>query len=238
MIKKIYLIILMLIIAASIQAGDFSYLSKKFENKNYLIYINKADKQLYLIGKDMKPFKQYEIGTGEEQGRKLHAGDKKTPEGVYKITQILAAEEPGFLKRLKTNLVEKNTYASAYDEFKKNQRELRHMNEVFFKLKDGHKKYGTQEDLGYSVYGPAFLRLNYPNKEDKKRYSEALKKWEIDEKGNGRVFGMGAGIALHGTNDNPWLGQDASSGCVRMKNTDMLELLEYVEKGMTVIIEK
>lgn len=45
-------------------------------------------------------------------------------------------------------------------------------------------------------------------------------------------------IYLHGTNDEPRIGQRASQGCIRMKNADIIELFEWIEEGTPVWIEE
>ena len=43
-------------------------------------------------------------------------------------------------------------------------------------------------------------------------------------------------IYIHGTPDEMGLGYTASHGCVRMRNTDILGLYEYVELGTPVLL--
>lgn len=43
-------------------------------------------------------------------------------------------------------------------------------------------------------------------------------------------------IYIHGTAEEGLIGQPASHGCVRMKNKDVINLFNRVEKGLTVII--
>ena len=45
-------------------------------------------------------------------------------------------------------------------------------------------------------------------------------------------------IYVHGTNDEHLIGFPASHGCVRMKNSDMVELFDRVEEGILVVIEE
>ena len=68
---------------------------KKFEyvppsdTSNYCILVaNKAVKSLYVLQKHASSWrvvKEYDIGIGEQEGRKVTAGDKRTPEGKYFI---------------------------------------------------------------------------------------------------------------------------------------------------------
>ncbi|HWB58377.1 MAG TPA: L,D-transpeptidase [Chthoniobacteraceae bacterium] len=44
-------------------------------------------------------------------------------------------------------------------------------------------------------------------------------------------------IYIHGTNHESQIGRAASHGCVRMRNADVAELYELVDKGMEVVIE-
>jgi hypothetical protein len=59
------------------------------------------------------------------------------------------------------------------------------------------------------AYGPLFIRLNTPN-------------WK--------------GIGIHGTHDPDSIGTDATEGCVRMQNDDLLEFADAIEIGTTVTI--
>ncbi len=56
---------------------------------NYLIVADKGAKILHLLKREAnvwKVYKDYEMATGEQSGRKETAGDKRTPEGIYFIT--------------------------------------------------------------------------------------------------------------------------------------------------------
>jgi len=44
-------------------------------------------------------------------------------------------------------------------------------------------------------------------------------------------------IYIHGTPEEGLIGQPASHGCIRMKNTDVIELFDLVEEGTVVMIE-
>jgi lipoprotein-anchoring transpeptidase ErfK/SrfK len=44
-------------------------------------------------------------------------------------------------------------------------------------------------------------------------------------------------IYIHGTPEEGLIGQPASHGCIRMKNTDVIELFDLVEEGTLVMIE-
>lgn len=45
------------------------------------------------------------------------------------------------------------------------------------------------------------------------------------------------GYAIHGTHDPDSIGHKASEGCIRLRNEDILELRQYVYRGMPVRIE-
>ncbi len=216
---KKFLYFFIFIFVINLFAYDINKIKKYFINydKKYIIYILKGQKKLYLIDSNYQIIKEYKISTGLEKGPKLYEGDNKTPEGEYKIIDILSY---------------KRTKYTSDIEFEKNKNNLKRMNSIYLKAKDGHKKFGTDEDLGYDSYGPVFIRLNYPNEEDKKRYKEAKKKKLIPE---GRK--IGSGIAIHGTNDEASLGYNASSGCIRMNNNDIEELLDFIKRDMKIIIE-
>ena len=53
---------------------------------------------------------------------------------------------------------------------------------------------------------------------------------------NGPVDSLRRYIYIHGTPDTEPMGIPASHGCVRMRNTDLIELFKAVEKGTTVDI--
>jgi L,D-transpeptidase YbiS len=44
-------------------------------------------------------------------------------------------------------------------------------------------------------------------------------------------------IYIHGTNHEDEIGAPASHGCIRMKNTDLIELFELVPEGADVVVE-
>ncbi|MEK7483277.1 MAG: L,D-transpeptidase [Planctomycetota bacterium] len=98
---------------------------------------------------------------------------------------------------------------------------LQRFNRSHLSALQGHHKFGKpQEDLGTNSYGPYFLMLNYPNAQDRKL---------------GR---SGSGIGIHGTNDPDSLGQEATSGCIRMKNEDLTWLAQWITAGTPVQINK
>lgn len=44
-------------------------------------------------------------------------------------------------------------------------------------------------------------------------------------------------VYIHGTNDEELIGTQASHGCVRMRNHDIIELFDLIEEGVRVQIE-
>ncbi len=183
----------------------------------YIIYVSKKDFILFLYNRDVKLVAKYEIGYGlnPDKKAKLYSGDKRTPEGIYRITEILSMDA--------------NKNSKAY-------KKLRDMNSVYFKAKDGHYKFGKKDvDLGRNAYGTRFFRIDYPNKKDRQRYQMALRNEKIP-KTNGRARSIGSGIAIHGNSDPPSIGQLCSSGCVRMYNKDIIELGRFVRFNIPVII--
>lgn len=218
----------------SLNTSDFK---KYFENyeKKYIIYISKEQKKLFLIDDNKQIIKEYKIATGLNEGPKLYSGDNRTPEGEYEITKILSYKKPKYLIEKEKILSEKEKI-KLIKEYEKGKLELKKMNDTYLRAKDGHKKFGTDEDLGYNSYGPVFIRINYPNKQDKKRYEQAKKENKIPKE-NGDYKSIGYGIAIHGTNDDNSIGHNASSGCIRMKNEDIEELLFYIEPKLKVIIK-
>lgn len=67
------------------------------------------------------------------------------------------------------------------------------------------------------AYGPYFLRLKTGKEE-----TVSKKSW--------------SGIGIHGTHDNASIGTNASEGCVRMKNEELVEMMEFAEVGTAVKI--
>ncbi len=45
-------------------------------------------------------------------------------------------------------------------------------------------------------------------------------------------------IYIHGTPEEGYIGQPASHGCIRMKNTDVIELYDFVDEGTPILILK
>lgn len=173
----------------------------------YILAVSKKDYVLYVIRKtDKAVLEKFPVGLGKNPGRKLIAGDEKTPEGIYYITEIL----------------------------KESDEKLKKMNSIYWKAKDGHFFYGfPNKDLGKNVYGPRFIRFSYPNEEDKKLFQQLKKEGKIPKNA-----AMSPWIAIHGTNDPASIGKNASSGCVRMLNSDIQKLDPYIQIGTQIIIQE
>lgn len=216
--------------------------------KTYFIYINKSQKRLYLVDRNIKVWRKYIISVGKNHGQKLYRGDFKTPEGIYFIDEIYQYDEPWYLKRLKDKIemmdkkspnynVYKKYFQNLIEKYRKSKKKLEKLNKTYLQAKDGFKKFKTGESLGFNSYGPVFMLLDYPNEDDYKRYKEALDEGLIKRDKNLYFKDPGGGIAIHGTNDEDALGYNSSAGCIRMRNQDILELIRYVIEGTMVIIE-
>lgn len=183
----------------------------------FAIVISKEKFILSVYDLDFNKVVSYKMGYGSNRDMrpKLHQNDKRTPEGMYRINEILSMD------------------ASRETE---SYRKLKHMNGVYFSSKSGYSKFNNQEaDLGDNVYGPRFLSIDYPNERDRENYSKALEKGEIPLV-KGSPLSIGYGIAIHGNNDEESIGNLCSSGCIRMYNRDIVELDRFVEIGTPVFI--
>lgn len=60
---------------------------------------------------------------------------------------------------------------------------------------------------------------------------------EIGRNKGGQVDSLGRYIYIHGTPDTTPLGQPGSRGCVRMRNTDIIELADWIKIDCKVCIE-
>lgn len=248
--KKISAVILLIVMPVFICAGYFQNIEDylKGYNKKYFIYVNRGLKRLYLVDNKLKVWKSYVVATGAKNGDKIYRGDNKTPAGVYKIKEINQYHEPWYLKQLRNDLIKYQKDSGRYrfyrDHYKKmkyktltGRKKIESLNSVYLYASQGHKKYGTTDDLGDNAYGSGFMLLDYPNKLDMKKYRAALVSGRVPVDANGDYLPPGSGIAIHGTNDNPSLGFDASSGCVRMLNEDLVEISNYVSEGTMVVID-
>lgn len=247
--KKKFLLAAGLVLSAfaCLHALDFSNYSALFEKygEKHILIAEKKEKMIYVIDASLNTIAAFKISTGLNAENKIYAGDNATPEGSYVITEILEEEKPDSLSDLESeagncseNCAETERKLALYKkEHEKNRARLALMNSVYFRAKDGHKKWGTNLDLGKNAYGPVFMRLSYPEKPDIKRHESAKKRGYLPMRNDGSYPGPGSGIAIHGTNDPESLGQDASSGCVRLLNEEVLLLRKYVSKGVKVIIK-
>ncbi|MCU0822380.1 MAG: L,D-transpeptidase [Spirochaetes bacterium] len=184
----------------------------------YVIYVSKKKFTLTVYNRRIRAEKKFSIGYGlnPDKKPKLYHGDERTPEGVYKVTEILSLRAKRRSKAC---------------------RKLRAMNNVYFRARHGYYKYGREDvDLGKRSYGPRFFRLDYPNNEDIFRYNDALSKGEIPILEDGRFRSIGSGIGIHGNNDPPSIGHLSSSGCIRLHNRDVIKLDKYIELNTPVII--
>lgn len=216
--------------------------------KTYFIYIDRAAKKLYLMDKNLKIWRKYPVSTGLKRGEKIYADDMRTPAGVYHIKEIWQYDEPWYIPVFRSRLgelpagsPERRIYgdycAGLEIKYKKDRKKLSCLNSAYLSAGDGHVKYGTEKSLGYNSYGPVFMLLDYPNKDDVDRYEDALDDGKVPRSYSLRFAGPGSGIAIHGTNDNRSLGFNASDGCVRMRNDHITELSRYVTEGTLVIID-
>jgi len=61
---------------------------------------------------------------------------------------------------------------------------------------------------------------------------------EIGKNRLGNVDTMQRYIYIHGTPDSTELGKIGSHGCVRMRNTEVIELFDWIDVGTTVVISE
>ena len=184
---------------------------------DHCIIVDKGMYQLtvYNRKKEMVVTYPISIGLNPDGKSKLFSGDDRTPEGLYHVNEMLSMDAA------------KDTPA---------YRKLKGMNEVYFRAKEGHCRFGAPEkDLGTDAYGPRYFGLDYPNEQDRRRYRENVSSGVIKPV-RGSVPSIGSGIAIHGNNDPESIGHRASSGCVRMFNRDIVELERYIRLGTPVII--
>lgn len=189
-------------------------------NRNYMIYVKKRQYKLFVINKDRDIVKIFNIAIGKKKGfqAKTHQGDNGTPEGLYHVNEILSLD------------ADKKTEA-----YKK----LRRMNYIYFSATNGFHLWGKPDkDAGRKVYGVRFFRIDYPNKNDEKRYKRLKRLGKIPRRINGKFRSLGRGLAIHGTNDPASIGHRISSGCIRLKNEDVKLLDHYIKMGTPVYIEQ
>ncbi|HOD14055.1 MAG TPA: L,D-transpeptidase [Spirochaetota bacterium] len=187
-------------------------------NGKYVVFISKTKFLLEVYNRNLEPVAGYRIAYGSNTDRKpkLHESDNRTPEGLYRVNEILSMDA--------------DRKSSSYKTLKK-------MNKKFFRARDGHSKYGAPSvDLGDNAYGPRFFGLDYPNAADRKRYRKALQSGLVPLTSSGTPLGIGWGIGIHGNNDEKSVGNLSSNGCIRMYNNDIVEFEQYVQMGTPVIL--
>ncbi len=229
--KKILLIILFAIVVLLASTTQTNYYEKfglnphkikdilKRYSPEYFIYIIKRKFKLFVFDRNGRYIKMFDIAIGKKKNfeRKIYRNDNGTPVGLYFVTEILSESAP--------------TNTESYKKLKK-------MNSVYFRASEGHHLWGhPDKDLGKNAYGPRFFRLSYPNKEDIKLYEKLKKKGKIPKDSNGRYVGPGSGIGIHGTNDPLSIGHRISSGCIRMYNSEVVQLDKFLKIGTPVYIE-
>lgn len=156
--SKFYIIIIILF-----WGGSFS--ETQAQNR---IVISKEKFTLIVVNSNNDTLFSAPIGVGSNYGNKQKKGDKKTPEGTFKIVKI------------------QDSSKWTHD------------------FKDGH---GARK----GAYGPYFFRLKTP------RFS---------------------GIGIHGTCFPEQIGTRCSEGCIRMNNSDIMKLKDFVFIGMLCTIKK
>ncbi len=220
--KSVILIpVLMLSLTAGCRSSRERVLDEAFSRYkgNYILYVSKAVFRLYVFDRERRVVAEYRVayGLNPDKKTKLYAGDNRTPEGSYRIVEILSMDA-----------------ARDSDSYRKMSR----INQVYFRARDGHFKYGKPRvDLGDNAYGPRYYLLDFPNKEDIRRYEQAVQQGKIPRLGDGPAQ-IGSGIAIHGNNDEESVGHPASSGCIRMFNNDIIELEKYIQVNTPVIISR
>ena len=132
---------------------------------HYLL-ISKEQMRLSVVDSTGVVVARFPIACGENYGDKERSGDRKTPEGLFWVEQII------------------ETGAWEYD-------------------------YGDGKGSQQGAYGPYFVRLHTPPH---------------------------TGIGIHGTRLDHSIGKRASAGCVRMHNSDLVQLVPAVYIGMPVFI--
>ncbi len=224
LVRNIFFFIFILPAVAYPESGIHRNEEKKIKDAfadysgRYVIYVSKKNFTLTVFNRRLRAVKKFNIGYGlnPDKKPKLYHGDERTPEGLYRVTEILS------LRARKRS---------------RSYRKLKAMNNIYFRAKHGYYRYGREDvDLGKRSYGPRFFRLDYPNSVDISRYNDALENGKIPILEDGRFRSIGSGIGIHGNNDPPSIGHLSSSGCVRLHNRDVIKLDKYIELNTPVII--
>jgi hypothetical protein len=118
------------VVAVSLACGNArgDDIARAFEGYrgNYVITVEKRTFTLRVHDRSGGIAAEYRVayGLNPDRSTKLYAGDNRTPEGMYRITEMLSMDaQPG---------------SAAY-------RKLLAMNRIFFRARDGHYKYGRPE---------------------------------------------------------------------------------------------
>ncbi len=189
-------------------------------NQKYILYVHKGIFRLYVYDLRMQVVAEYPAGYGSNPDRraKLYLSDRRTPEGIFRIT----------------NVIDKNAH-----KLSRSFQEWFIMDNLNLRAEDGYYKFRhPEEGMGMHAYGPVVFMLDYPTKNDYGRYYFALKRNWIPRTSNGTPDGIGFGIAIHGQNDADMVGHPSSPGCIVMHNTDVIELGKYAKAGTIVIISR
>lgn len=217
--KKGLMILFLILVVNSCGDTKKETLKKVFSTYKggHALVVIKKEFRLEVYNSNNELVNSYKIGFGSnpDMKPKLYEGDNRTPEGIYQINEILSMDA--------------GKDSASY-------RKLQSMNTVFFKKVNGYHRYAHPEyDLGDNAYGPRYYGINYPNETDNKNYREAVEKGEIPSV-HGKTASIGNGIAIHGNNDEDSIGHLCSSGCIRMFNSDVVDLEKYLILSSPVII--
>lgn len=179
------------------------------------LLISKAAMKLSVLDGAGRPLLVVPIACGENYGDKRRAGDRRTPEGLFTVQEILDTSR----WLVPAADAETETEAAAAPEKEAGTAEAAEATSVqgAKAAPTGRTKRMKREKAARpapktpyrSPYGPYFIRLLTPPHE---------------------------GIGIHGTNDEASIGSRASAGCIRLYNDDLRRLLRYVRIGMPVFI--
>ncbi|MEM9071082.1 MAG: L,D-transpeptidase family protein [Myxococcota bacterium] len=83
-----------------------------------------------------------------------------------------------------------------------------------------------------------FLHISYPNRADRRRYRQRLRRGEVPEDDQGLPVGIGGAIGIHGTGGHDWVphGFRSTAGCVLVNDDEAEELYRAVVPGATIEI--
>lgn len=160
---RILLVLLICVSARTIFAQDISPRGNTVSP--VIVLVSKQNMLLYVFDYQGETLGAYPIACGRNLGDKIQKGDRRTPEGIFRVTQVLDASD------------------------------------WLYPTRDGRMVRG--------VYGPYFIRVDTPGF------------W---------------GIGIHGTNAPYSISHRVSKGCIRLRNADLLKLVQQVKPGTVVII--